>query len=125
MRAMGDITITPGTKTPDVKFIPIPARAESYGMRPGEFGSGLMLFFTKGLPGGLAEKIAVERKRNTKKGAKGSVYYRPGLVYYWFKDQVNQPQDRTLLPSDEEWQASANAGGNEYAVQLFQKIKGT
>jgi hypothetical protein len=125
MRAMGDITIVPGTKTPGVKYIPIPARSEAYGMRPREFGGQLMLFWKgKGAIGGLAQATPVERKKNTKKGAKGSTYYRPGLVFYWFAESVTQPQDRSLLPSDEELANSINAGAAEYAGLRFNQIKG-
>lgn len=125
MRAFGPVTIVPGTKTPGVKYIPLPARSESYGMRPREFGAALMVFWKgPGQPGGLAQAVATTRQKSTKKGAKGSTYFRPGLVFYWFTKSVTQPQDRSLLPSEEEWSASANAGGHDYAVQQLNKITG-
>jgi len=119
MRAFGPITIVPGTKTPGVKYIPLPARAESYGMRPREFGAALMVFWGKNGPAGLAEKVPFKSNLKTKKTT-----YRPGLVMYWFKSEVTQPQDRSLLPSEEQWSQSANDGGQEYAIQQFKKIQG-
>ena len=125
MRAFGDITIVPGTKTAGVKYLALPARAESYGMRPREFGQALTPFWTgKGRIGGLAQAIPVTRKKNTRKGAAGTTYSRPGLVMYWFKDQVTQPQDRSLLPSEADWTASVNAGAAEYARQQMRSING-
>jgi hypothetical protein len=124
MRAFGDITIVPGTKTPGVKYIPIPARSESYGARPAEFGAALVLFWRgKGQPGGLAQAVAVTRRKNTKNGNKGSTYFRPGLVFYWFKDRVTQPQDRSLLPSAEEWSASAGAGATDWLDQHLETAR--
>ncbi len=125
MRAFGDITIVPGTKTPGVKYIPLPARSEAYGMRPAEFGAGLMLFWRgKGQPGGLAQAVATPRIKNTKSGPKGSTYYRPGLVFYWFKDQVTQRQDRSLLPSDRELSEFAHDGASEYVDLRFKQVAG-
>lgn len=123
-RAFGDVTILPGTKTPGAKYIPIPAREEAYGLRPREM-SGLVLFWKgKGKPGGLAEGVEVERKRDSKNGKKGTTRLVPGLVMYWFADSVTQPQDRTLLPSDEEWRESATAGAKEYLNLIIAKSKG-
>jgi hypothetical protein len=52
------------------------------------------------------------------------VRYHPGLVMYWFVKSVTQPQDRSLLPSNEEWSESANTAGEEYAKAEFAKVKG-
>ena len=114
MRAFGPITIVPGTKTPGAKYLALPARSEAYGMRPREFGDKLMMFWGKAGPAGLALKVATTRTKTTKKGAKGSTYYRPGLVEYWFSETVTQPQDRTLLPSEEEWSESTHAGAEDW-----------
>lgn len=123
MRAFGEITITPGTKTPGVKYLALPARSETYGHRPGEFD--LMLFWKgKGQVGGLAQKIAVTRTRNSKRGAKGTEYFRPGLVYYWFAESVTQPQDRSLLPSEAEWSDSVNSAATDWVTAQLKKIKG-
>ena len=125
MRAFGDITIVPGTKTPGVKYIPLPARSEAYGVKPREFGGALVLFWKgKGQVGGLAEAVPVTRTKNTKGGSKGSTYYRPGLVMYWFVDQVTQRQDRSLLPSEQEWSDSANAAAREWLDIEVAKING-
>jgi hypothetical protein len=119
MRAFGPVTIVPGTKTPGVKYIPLPARPEAYGMRPREFGTALMVFWGKSGPAGLAQKVPFKSNLKTK-----ATVYRPGLVMYWFKTEVTQPQDRTLLPTEAQWSQSANAAGQEYAEQQFKKISG-
>jgi len=125
MRAFGDITIVPGTKTPGAKYIPLPARSEAYGMKPREFGAALVLFWKgNGRVGGLAEAVPVTRTKNTQGGKNGSTYFRPGLVMYWFVTEVTQPQDRSLLPSDEELSNSANAGAAEYAGLRFKQATG-
>lgn len=122
MRAMGPITIVPGTKTPGVKYLALPARAESYGLRPREFGALTIFWRGKGQLGGLAQPVPVTRTKNTKRGAKGSQYFRPGMVYYWFATSVTQPQDRSLLPSDDKWSASVNAGAKEWVDLELKKI---
>lgn len=124
MRAFGDVTILPGTKTAGAKYIPLAARSEVYGLRPREV-PGLVLFWKgKGQVGGLAEGVSQTRTKNTKRGAKGSTYLVPGLVMYWFAESVTQPQDRTLLPSDEDWSESVNTGAKEYVGIQLKKIMG-
>jgi hypothetical protein len=122
-RAFGEVTITAGTKTPGVKYLALPARSESYGMKPREM-PGLVLFWGKGGPGGLAEGVPQTRTRDTKKGAKGSTYLVPGLVMFWFTDSVTQPQDRSLLPSDEDWTESATEGAKEFVDAAIAKSRG-
>lgn len=115
MRAMGPITIVPGTKTAGVKYIPLPAGPEAYGIRPREFGDALMLFWRgKGLIGGLATKEERTRTKTTTKGAKGSKYFVPKLVMYWFVKSTTVPQDRSLLPSEEAWNESVNSGAEDW-----------
>jgi hypothetical protein len=122
-RAFGDVTIVPGTNTPGVKYLAIPARSEAGGMRPADFGGKLMIFWKgKGQPGGLAQATPATRTRFSKRGAKGSTYSRPGLVFYWFANSVTQPQDRSLLPSDDELSESANAGAKDWVDQQIKKI---
>lgn len=130
-RAFGDVTIVPGTKTPGAKYLAIPARAEAYGVRPREMDN-LVVFWGKNGPAGLkqvdAQAVTVV-KAHQRKGAAISSYVKPGavsggLVMYWFATSVTQPQDRTLLPSVDEWSESATAGAEDYAVQQLRKIKG-
>lgn len=119
LRAFGDVVITAGTKTAGVKYLALPARSESYGMKPREL-PGLVLFWRgKGQPGGLSEGVPMTRTKNTVRGAKGSTYFAPGLVMYWFKKSVTQSQDRTLLPGEDDWTQSANAAAKEWKdIQL-------
>ena len=121
-RAFGEVTIVPGTKTPGAKYIPVPANASAYGLRPREI-AGLVLFWKgKGQVGGLAQGVAVTRTKNTRKGPKGSKYFRPGLIMFWFADRVTQPQDRSILPSDQQWSDSANAGAAEWVNLQLKKL---
>ena len=124
MRAFGDVTIIPGTKTGGAKYIPIPARSEAYGLSPREIPGLVTFWIGAGKIGGLAEGIPTQRTRNTSKGAKGSTYLRPGAVMFWFKDQVVQPQDRSILPSDDEWSESVNEGAKDWLDAQLAKIKG-
>lgn len=122
MRALGPVTILPGTKTPGVKFLAIPAGSEAYGMRPGEFAEPLMVVFAGRGPVGLATRQAKTRTRDTKKGKKGSTYYVPLLIEYWLTKRADQPQDRSLLPSEEEWSRSANAGAQGWLNAELKKF---
>ena len=121
-RAFGDVTIKPGTKTPGAKYIPIPARAEAYGMRPREMNN-LVVFWGKNGPAGLKEvdhqAVTVVGDYKKKKGQSVSGYTKAGavsggLVMFWFATEVHQPQDRTILPSEEAWSQSANDAAGEW-----------
>lgn len=132
MRAFGDVTITPGTKTPGAKYLALPARSESYGKRPGEFNN-LVVFWGKNGPAGLMEapatKTTLVPARQNKKGETVPAHYSRGqvtggLVMFWFAKSVTQPQDRSLLPTAEEWSESATAGAREHAEQFLRRLNG-
>jgi len=78
----------------------------------------------KGRVGGLAEAVTTTRTRKTSKGEKGSEYFRPGLIMYWFAESVTVPQDRSILPSEQEWSESVNAGATDWVNLQLRKIKG-
>ncbi len=48
---------------------------------------------------------------------------RGGAVMFWFVDKVEQPQDRSLLPSDAEWQNAASQGAADFVDKLIREGK--
>jgi hypothetical protein len=93
-RAFGDLTITPKSG----KFLTIPATAESYGRRARTFGDLRVAFFGRG-------RMALVRP-----DANGG----RDEVLYWLKKKVIQRQDRSLLPSDQDFAAAAVQGIKAY-----------
>jgi len=124
-RALHDITILPGTRTPGTTKLTIPATAEAYNRRAGSF-TGLVVFWGKGRPMGLKMGEQKTRTRTTSRGGKGSPYWAPqpgGLVYYWFADSVFQSQNRELLPSDEQFRTSAIKGARSFILKLRKELE--
>ena len=87
-RAFHDVTITPGN---GAHFIPIPLNALAYGHSPREFQKNI--FIKKGAGTGGAKKV--------------SKPIDDSIPAWLLVESVMQPQDRTLLPSPEEWGAAA------------------
>lgn len=119
-RALQDVTITPGTRTPGVKYLTLPATAEAYDRRAGSFND-LAVFWGRGGPKGLKKATVKTRTRKTKQGDKGTQYLAPepgGQVFYWFCKQAFQPQKRELLPSDEQILASASHGAGRFVEDV-------
>lgn len=82
------------------KYLTIPARAEAYGRRAGEFQD---LQFVK-LKNGTAMLIAgggTGLKLNSKGEAVTRKGFEEGLVMFWLVPSVVQRPDRSVLPSDE------------------------
>ncbi len=130
-RAFGDVTIVPGTKTPGVKYLAIPARAEAYGLKPREV-PGLVVFWGSKGPAGLKQvdqqKVTLVKGHKTKKGGVSKSYTRKGevtggLVWFWFAEQATQQQDRSLLPSDAEWGNSASQGAGDFVSRMIREGK--
>lgn len=90
-RAFEDVTIVPKT----AKALTIPVDRIAYARRAGEFGNQLYIWKSK------TTGNAFLAMRQADKQA------RPLLLYLLVRS-VTQHQDRTLLPSDEQWQ---DAGG--------------
>lgn len=99
-RAFGPMTIVPRN---GAKYLTIPAAAESYNRRAGSFNDLRVQVF-KG--GSLLALV-----RDGKDGARAQ-------VLYWLKKSVSQPQDRTLLPADDEFAQAAYAGVRAYLRML-------
>jgi hypothetical protein len=97
-RAFEDVTITPTT----AKALAIPIHAIAYGHRAAELWDAMALFIPKG-----TNVIAM-------KDPDGGI-----LPLFALCRSVTQPQDRTLLPSDEEWTAAATEGAEKYVAEVL------
>jgi hypothetical protein len=97
-RAFGDVTIVPRK----AKNLAIPAKAAAYGKRPGEIADLELLFMGRKAGGGFA--LALGKK--TAGGARE--------VWFWLVKKVFQKQDRTLLPTDDQFLAAAELGALSY-----------
>lgn len=90
-------------------YLTLPARAEAYGKRAGEFDNLVVAWRREGgksVPWALVEapsqSVAFGRRRkdNSRKVTEGSEV--GGAVYFWLVKSVTQKGDRSVLPSDEE-----------------------
>lgn len=95
-RAFGPMTIQPRN---GAKYLTIPAAAESYNRRARSFNDLRVQVFKGGRLLALV--------RDGKDGARAQ-------VLYWLKTTVSQPQDRSLLPADDEFAQAAYAGVRDY-----------
>lgn len=100
-RAFGPVTIRP---TGGKKFLTIPLIAAAYNKRAYRI-KGLFPRIKKGASKGVLSK----------RGADGSIEN-----WYALVPQVNQKQDRTILPSDAALEAAAIEGVKDYATKLVQ-----
>jgi hypothetical protein len=92
-RTFGPVTIRPRAK----KMLAIPMRAEAYGKRPGEFGD---LFFFRSRQG----RLFLARQ-----AGEGRLHF-----LFLLKAVVVLPQDRGLLPSDEQFGQLAELAARGY-----------
>lgn len=97
-RAFADVTIKGRGKK-----LTLPAKAEAYGKRAGEI-KDLEVLLWKKADGSFAS--ALGREPDTKDGQRD--------VWFWLVDKVHQKQDRTLLPSDDQYLAAAEQGAIAY-----------
>lgn len=105
-RVAHDVTITPGSGK---KYLTLPAIAAAYNQRAYRIsGLHVMVRFIGG------ERRAVALATKTGAGAD-----RVETVWYWLVQSVTQKQDRTLLPSDEEYRLAALAGVRDFVDRLL------
>lgn len=104
-RVAHDVKIVPGAGK---KYLTLPAIAEAYNQRAYRVpGLRAMVRWING------ERRAVAlAKRGEGDQAKET-------VWYWLVKSVHQKQDRTLLPSDEEYRLSALTGVRDYIDSLL------
>ncbi len=104
IRAFKSVTIKPG---PGRKALAIPMNALSYNRLASSFGRGALFI----LGGG---KMDIGKNILALKQAPGM----PIVALYYLVKSVTQKQDRTLLPSDQEWRAAAARGALTYISQI-------
>jgi hypothetical protein len=97
-RAFRDVTIVPV----NAQFLTIPINALAYGRRVGEFGGRVVLLKEGG------HRETSERKRKP---------IPLDLPVYYLVRSVTQHQDRSLLPSDAEWEDAAREAGTRWFDQ--------
>jgi hypothetical protein len=95
VRALRDVTIVPR----EAKSLAIPIHALAYNRRPAQIWESLNLFIPKG-----KNVICMPGKTIT--------------ALYVLVRSVTQKQDRTLLPSDENFQKAAATGAGNYIRNL-------
>ena len=105
-------TVRPGKSISEftgqpTKYLTIPARAEAYGKRAGEFGNLKVLFGRNGAyalaadEGGATKKVRQGREdTRSERPVKG---LEQGTILYWLVKSATIPADRSVLPSDEEF----------------------
>lgn len=98
----GPITPTTGT------YLTIPARAESYGKRAGEFDNLKFILF----PSGLAALVSKDEDAHE------------GGVYYWLVKSVVQQADPSVLPTEEELTDTAINAARDYVATIWGAAKG-
>ena len=101
-RTFGPVTVRPVSK----KMLAIPMRAESYGKRPGEFGDELFVYRAK------QGKLFLARKAG------------PGKLLFVFMlvKSVLLPQDRGLLPSEEQFGQMAELSARAYLRKRLRDV---
>ena len=105
-RAMHDVEITPGAGK---KFLTIPLISYAYNVRAAAVWESEGLFIAKG-KNSKGKDVAVAGKRL----ADGS--FQP---WYLLVPRVHQAQDRSLLPSDEEYTQAAREGTRDFVDYLL------
>ncbi len=93
-----------GTISPvnGARNIAIPARTEAHGKTPRKFKGEQLRFIM------------------FRSGSKALAGRRSGLVYYWLKDQVTIPEDKSVLPTDSDMSdAALQAAANYLAATAY------
>lgn len=141
-RILGTEILPGGVIVPiDAKYLTIPANAEAYGKRAGEFENLVMLFGKRdgevrpvALVQGTAELESIDEAGNvsvsgrkvdkSKSGRQklggASVSYG---IFFWLVDQVKQDPDPTLIPTQEQMVAAAFTDLDEYFSNFEGGIK--
>lgn len=107
------------------KYLTLPATAEAYGKRAGEFGN-LRFGFAENRYGNLApalvdagqQKVSFGRRRKD-----GTHAVKPGedlthKVFFWLVRKVYQPADPTAFPTEAQLKAAAIRGANEWTAAV-------
>ena len=111
-RAFHDVTIVPKTS----KYLTIPVNAVAYARRAGEFA--LQVVFTRKGAWGLVPK---DFKLPPKPWGFAEMVQIRSVMLFLLVRSVTQKQDRSLLPSDEEWTEAATLGARNYIRDALQR----
>lgn len=103
-RAFGDVVIRPGSGR---TYLAIPGHQKTYGKTVRDFPKDTFRFAV--IESFITFLALVFREDGG--GAK------KGEVGFWLRREVKQKQDRTLLPSDEEYAAAARGGAVDYLTE--------
>ena len=103
-RAYYSMTLTPGAGR---KYLTIPACAETYGKVVRDFPADTFAFAT------------IKGRYSALIWAKDPESHSQGIVAYWLRKQVYQPQDRSLLPSAAAYQFLASERAKTYLASLI------
>lgn len=101
-RAFGPVEVRPRTR----KFLTIPAKAAAYGKRAREFDLELIVFKAEDSD---AARLALGKRNGDEVD-----------VYYWLVRKATLPEDRGLLPTDDQFAAAAEMGAVAYLDALPQ-----
>ena len=103
-RAFSDITLRPGSGR---KYLTIPAAAETYGKAVRDFPQESFAFT---VAGGRYPALVWREAGGT---------HAAGAVAYWLRREVQQKQDRTLLPTDAAYQELGRKRAQLYIASLI------
>lgn len=117
-RAFHDVTIRPGAGK---KALTIPIAAESYGVRVVEMQSAGWSIFRPPAKGAKMTSRDPRRFSEYKNILMGSSGGDAPVPLYALVSVVRQPQDRTLLPSDEELGGAAENGVRLYLQEVMRQ----
>jgi len=115
----GDIYAQPG------KALSLPARAEAYGKRPGEFTDLHIEVFKEHDLAALVQNDQTSLSIRKKKGGGRTVKRgeeQGGGVFFWLVKRVTQDGDPSVLPTDAELRLAAYNAGLDYFALLVARI---
>ncbi|WP_009960338.1 hypothetical protein [Verrucomicrobium spinosum] len=88
------------------RYLTIPAAAVAYGRRAGEFPLLQFIPFASGAKA-LAMVTGKGKERKTE-------------VYYWLREEVNLKEDKTILPTDDDYAAAAERGAESFMSEMME-----
>ncbi len=109
-RVDGPVTIVPR----NAKYLTIPANGAAYGHRAREFGDLKFIPYATGARALVKQTISIEPGK--KPGTTRKVYH--NVPFYWLRPSVTLSQDRSILPSDEEFLNAAESGAIDYLEEI-------
>lgn len=110
-RVEGPVTITPVSS----KYLTIPASPQAYGRRAREM-QGLK-------PIRLGRSLALVEESDSGSPIKGDKSGRRIVVHYWLKESVTLPQDRGLLPTEEQYIVAAEGAADDMLREELAKLQ--